>query len=107
MFKKIKLILWLRKFWNWVTDQPWKEGLSMPENVTVPVKPISKSKIAWGAGIILLFGLLQFFGLDFSPEQQEQVKSTVEQIINGVTTVILPLLILIWRKWFNRTVTPE
>ena len=79
--------------------------MAMPEMATVPVKPVSKSKIAWGAGIMLLFGLLQFFGLDFSPEQQEQVKSTVEVIINGVTTVILPFLILIWRTFFNNTAT--
>lgn len=116
MLKNIKLLLSLRKFWKWATGQSWKEAFAVPEIANgVPVKPVTRSKIAWGAGVLIFFGVLSFFGIKTEPEQQEQIATGLEAVMDWILVVavpfivkiIIPFLILVWRTFFNRSVTPE
>lgn len=116
MFRKLKLLLALRKFWNWATGQNWKEGLAMPEVVNgVPVKPVRRSKIMWGAGVLLVFGILSYFGINVEPDQQEQIATGLDAIMDWILEVavpfivklIIPFLLMVWRAFSNNTVTPS
>lgn len=74
--------------------------------VTVPVKSAAKSKINFGAVALLILGLLQMAGVHIDDTVKQNFGDAVGMIAQVFQSVILPVLIIIWRTWFNNTVTP-
>jgi len=103
VFVKLKRALLAKKAWGAVQTiiKSWKEN-PMPETAemtTVPVKSAWRSKINGVAVASFLAAVISLFGLPISEQTQKD-------ILAGLTLAVPPIIV-IFRTFFNRTVTPK
>lgn len=73
--------------------------MSASEMARAPVKSAGKSKINATAIAAFITTLLTGFGL--------KVDEALQLMILKWVGLLAPVVIVVWRTWFNRTVTPK
>lgn len=72
----------------------------------VNVESAFVSKINWAALISLVAAILSIWGIAFPAEAQQSLLALIYAVSNAIT-VLGPIVIMIFRTWFTKSVTPE